>query len=261
VTQDAFSSPTRNMRLLCFFFPVFFLAWAELAPAQSNPELPYYGRKNTFGVLAAYSNDSSHILMGTAENRKLLNFGANYSRRLFQNRVVNWQYHAEILPVALESDPVSLTSVSLVSPPQTSPIPPETSIPVSACHSQSGTYTLTFQGVVYDYEYSETCSRRWTIGEGISPIGFDWNFLPRRKVQPFLLAHGGNMYSTQPIPTTGAGSFNFTFDFGVGIELFRSESKSVRADYRFHHISDHNMSTVNPGIDNGLFTLTYAFGR
>jgi hypothetical protein len=51
----------------------------------------------------------------------------------------------------------------------------------------------------------------------MSPIGFQWNFLPRHKLQPLVLGHGGYMYSTQPVPVPNAGSFNFTFDFGVGL--------------------------------------------
>ncbi len=51
-------------------------AFATLATAQTAPENPYYSRVNTFGFLAAYSNDSSHMLLGVSENRKLLNFGA-----------------------------------------------------------------------------------------------------------------------------------------------------------------------------------------
>jgi opacity protein-like surface antigen len=69
------------------------------------------------------------------------------------------------------------------------------------------------------------------------------------------------MYSTRPIPINGAGSFNFTFDLGAGIELYRSKTRSVRAEYRYHHISNDNTANENPGIDNGLIQVTYAFGR
>jgi hypothetical protein len=69
------------------------------------------------------------------------------------------------------------------------------------------------------------------------------------------------MDSTQPIPTSGAGSFNFTFDVGAGFELFQSKGRSIRAEYRLHHISNHGTAQENPGIDNGAFQLTYSFGR
>ncbi|MGA2276685.1 MAG: acyloxyacyl hydrolase [Terracidiphilus sp.] len=99
------------------------------------------------------------------------------------------------------------------------------------------------------------------MGEAISPVGFQWNFMPRHKLQPFFIGHGGYMYSTQPIPISTAGSFNFTFDFGAGVELYRSKTRSVRAEYRIHHISNHWTAHDNPGIDNGLFQLTYSFGH
>jgi len=35
----------------------------------------------------------------------------------------------------------------------------------------------------------------------------------------------------------------------------------VRAEYRYHHISNHETASQNPGIDNELFQVTYAFGR
>jgi hypothetical protein len=92
---------------------------AVVAPAQSD-ERPY-ARRNSFGILTAYSDDSSHIFLGVAENRELLDFGLSYSRRLYLNNVVNWQFDGEILPVALNSDPVQVTTttVTFTNPPNT----------------------------------------------------------------------------------------------------------------------------------------------
>jgi opacity protein-like surface antigen len=69
------------------------------------------------------------------------------------------------------------------------------------------------------------------------------------------------MYSTQPIPIIQAGSFNFTFDLGAGFEIYRTLHRSIRVEYRYHHISNHNTAQENPGIDSGLFQASYAFGR
>jgi opacity protein-like surface antigen len=227
--------------------------------AQSPDANPSFTRKNTLSVLAAYSNDSSHILLGDADNRKLLDFGLGYNRRLFTDRIVNWQYSGELLPVALESDPVMVNTVNWTSP--TVFTESASRIQTAPCVPSSGAFSSTLNGKLYSYTYSFTCSRRWTIGEGISPVGFQWNFLPRQKMQPFFTGHGGYIYSTQPIPITSAGSFNFTFDLGAGIELYRSKTRSVRAEYRYHHISNHDTAPQNPGIDNGLFQVTYSFGR
>lgn len=202
------------------------------------------------------------MLLGNAENRKLLDIGASYGRRLFVDRIVNWQYNGEILPVALESDPLEMETIS-----QTEPTAITASFSLGAqaltCTPISGSYSyVNSAGVTYSGTQSIYCSgRRWTIGEAFSPVGFQWNFLPRRKMQPFFIGHGGYMYSTKPIPIDEAGSFNFTFDLGAGIELYRNKTQSIRAEYRYHHISNHNTANENPGIDNGLFQLTYSFGH
>ena len=44
--------------------------FAKSGLAQVKPETEY-GRRNTFSVFADYSNDSSHIIIGQEENRKI----------------------------------------------------------------------------------------------------------------------------------------------------------------------------------------------
>jgi opacity protein-like surface antigen len=235
--------------------------WSQTAPAKD-----FYARANTFGIFTAYSNNSSHILLGNAENRKLLNIGVAYNRRLLVNPIVNWQFSGEILPVALESDPLEhfvnqQTSPTVATYTGNLPYAEVTCAPVSYAYNETinnpNGGTITYAGT----ETVSCSGRQWTIGEALSPIGFQWNFQPRRKLQPFFVGHGGYMYSTKPIPIDSAGSFNFTFDLGAGIELYRTRSHSVRLEYRYHHISNHGTATQNPGIDNGLFQLTYTFGR
>jgi hypothetical protein len=234
-------------------------ASAQIAPTVS----PYYARTNTFSVFGAYSGDSSHMLLGGAENRRLLNFGVAYSRKLYLNRIVNWQYNGELLPVALESDPVVHTAYH-----QTAPVLANSAynnVQAAACVAATKSFddTITYVGGTVSFIGTTTtsCTRRWTVGDAISPVGFQWNFLPRHKLQPFFIGHGGYMYSTQPIPVSEAGSFNFTFDLGTGFELYRNKTRSVRAEYRYHHISNHFTANQNPGIDSGLVQLTYSFGK
>jgi hypothetical protein len=224
-------------------------------------ENPYYSRVNTFGVFVAYSPDSSMILLGSAENRMLVDVGVSYNRRLFLNHLVNWQYNGELLPVALESDPIAELKAYQTSPTVTTITTPYG--PVVDCTPQTAQYSVTFpNGVTYSGTEKIYCSgRRWTVGEGMSPVGFQWNFLPRRQLQPFFIGHGGYMYSTKPIPISDAGSFNFTFDLGLGLEFYRSHTRSLRGEFRYHHISNHDTATENPGIDNLLYQVTYAFGR
>jgi opacity protein-like surface antigen len=245
---------------LCLFTLIALIAGAASAWSQAPTDSPYYARTNTYSIFGAYSDDSSHIVLGVAENRKLLEFGVGYGRKLFANRMVNWQYNGEILPVALESDPRNHLVQNQTTP--TSATYSYDAWPVVSCATMTTPYKWTENGVTYSGTFTSSChGRQWTIGEAISPAGFQWNFLPQRKMQPFFIGHGGYMYSTQPIPISTAGSFNFTFDFGAGIEVFRTKTRSVRAEYRIHHISNAYTSSANPGIDNGLFQLTYSFGR
>jgi opacity protein-like surface antigen len=237
------------------------LVVAPFASAQHRIDTGYYARLNTFGVFSAYSNDSSHMLLGEAENRKLFFLGGSYSRRLVINRFVNWQYNGELMPLVLESDPTDHITVTWNTP--TPPLPPidQTVVAYTSCHSSSGTDTLTVNGVAYAVNYSNQCGRRWTAGEAMSPVGLQLNFFPRDKMQVLLIGHGGYMYSTRAVPVEAAGSFNFTFDGGIGVEFYRSRTNSIRADYRYHHFSNKNTATANPGVDNGMFQVTYSFGR
>jgi Lipid A 3-O-deacylase (PagL) len=228
--------------------------------AQTIQEAPVLARRNTFGFFGAYSNDSSHMLLGVAENRRLVNIGFLYDRRLLFNRYVNWQYSGELIPVALESDPLQITTSTFVytNPPLT--LTETLSTPTTtACHSSSGSGSIPGGGP--SYTFVATCSRRWSAGEAFSPIGFQWNFWTRHKVQPFLVGHGGYMYSSQTIPVAQSGNFNFTFDLGAGVELYRTPTKSLRAEYRYHHISNDWTAQENPGIDSGLFQVSLTFGR
>jgi hypothetical protein len=239
------------------------LAW--LAPAlraQTQPESALHDRANTLGIFAAWSNDSSHILLGQSEQRKILNIGASYNRRIIAGRVVNWQYSGELLPVALESDPLSREVVQQTTPTGAT-LTYANQPPLVKCAPATTPYTIDFpNGDTFVGTETYSCyGRRWTIGEAISPIGFQWNFAPRRRLEAFVSAHGGYMYSTRPIPVSDAGSFNFTFDFGGGLELYRSHSQSIRAEYRIHHISNGGTAWENPGIDNGLLLVSWTIGR
>ena len=212
--------------------------------------------------MTALSPDSSHILLGYAESRELVDVGLSYSRRLFLNDLMNWQFDGEIVPVALNSDPVQVTTTTFTfttRPPGDTFTSTLATPTTAACHPGSGSGTLGATGPTYSYV--STCTRRWVPGEALSPIGMQWDFLPRHRLQPLFEGHVGYMYSSQPIPTAQAGTFNFTFDVGAGFELYRSLSHSYRVEYRYHHISNHETARDNPGIDNGVLQISWLFGR
>jgi hypothetical protein len=250
----------RSSRPLLYCLIILVLSIAPCASAQ--PESAPYVRRNAFGVLFAYSNDSSHILFGQAEQRKLLNIGVSYSRKLIAGRIVNFQFDGEFLPVALESDPLTRVVTAYSSPKQVIYVN-DGQPPLVQCDP----FTLPFSytgpdGQVYKGTLTASChGRQWTMGTAMSPAGLQWNFLPRRRLQPFLESHGGYLFSAREIPVSLAGAFNFTVDAGGGLEYFRTHGQSIRAQWRYHHTSNHDTADWNPGIDNGVFQVSYVFGR
>jgi len=220
-----------------------------------------YGARNTFGVMAEYSNDSSHIVLGTSENVKLGAVGVQYQRRLLATKYLVFSYAAEFRPVILESVPVS-TATDV----QTSPVATTfTEGPLLTTRCVSGTYS-------YSYTFPEPpttdagtvdvkCGRQMNYAQGLSPAGFAVNFRPRHRLQPTFRTLEGYIFSTKPLPVASAGSFNFAFELGVGFEYFVAPKRSVRVEYQLQHYSNDYTASANPGVDSGIFKLTYSFGR
>ena len=219
-----------------------------------------FGRKNTYSAFLEYSNDSSHIILGSSPNRKLASLGIQYEHRLKSNRVLVWRYAAEFRPLILESDPTETNTITILSPPPTGVFKGQ---PEVAFQCSAGLYS--FSSIINGTLFSETqlvqCGRRWTYAQGFSPLGTRINFLPHHRLQPTTSLLVGEMLSSKKIPIDTAGSFNFTFEFGVGLEFYQTQSRSIRLEYQIHHFSNADTAQENPGVDNGVFKLTYNFGR
>ncbi len=195
----------RSIRLL----PLLCLTLAASAQApDANP----YARRNTFTTFAEYSNDSSHIILGSAPDRKLAAAGVQYERRLVASPYLTWSYVAEFRPFLLSSDPVATTAYTVTSTDPKQPPYSGTNSGVflkCASGSLSSSYTNPVTGVILTIDDSTTCSRQHTFAQGLSPIGFRINLRPRHPLQLTFSSNGGYMYSNRPIPIPGAGSFNF----------------------------------------------------
>lgn len=242
-------------------FPSLFFCLGSSIYAQNSESRPI-SRLNTFGLYVEYSNDSSHMVMGRAENRKLVALGGSYALRLWRSHVGDLRYIMEARPVLMESDPVAHTTGTIT--PINPPGPPITYtsniVPATAC--RPGSFSATTSGPYpVSAVWTTTCDRRWVFAQGFSPVGLQYGFRPGHRLQPLLTSTAGYIFSTTPIPVANSGSFNFTFDMGAGLEWFRTRNQSIQFEYRYHHISNHNTADANPGIDNGVFKLTYAFGR
>lgn len=85
----------------------------------------------------------------------------------------------------------------------------------------------------------------------VTPLGGRLNLFPSRKVHPYLLANGGIVASTRPIPIPrrDATGLNFLVEFGGGLELLHR----VRVGYKLQHISNGSTTRYNPGLENNVF--------
>ncbi|MCL2659919.1 MAG: acyloxyacyl hydrolase [Acidobacteriaceae bacterium] len=244
--------------------------------AQSEGR-PQYSRKNTFSITGAYSDTSSHIIGGMAMNRKLATIGVSYTHRIDRSPYMELYYLAELHPVVLESDPTATLIQTYNGPPAYTGGGTSTVALLSTkCPANPPVYTGTLPpggpsaGSTYTITSTYICGgRRWTYGQAFSPLGLRLNLLPRRRLQPVFSLAGGYLFSTRPIPIAGAGSYNFTLEIGGGLEFYlrptQSESlfgnRSLRVEYRFHHISNADTANSNPGIENGLLQVAFSFGR
>ena len=232
-----------------------------------------YDPTNSYSVFAAYSNDSSHMILGDSENRRLLAVGMDYSRRLGGHSIYSWRYQIEVIPLELLQDPkMTLTDAYTLNENgvamgltgsgfQTS------SFQQRDCRSESGSGTLYAAGnngqaiPIGTYSYASICSNPWTYGFGVSPLGQKVNFLPRGRMQPYIATNAGFVAFTGTVPSNHATMFNFSFEFGGGIQWYVRPGRAWSLDYRCHHISNAGRGLSNPGVDNGTFRLAYTFWR
>jgi hypothetical protein len=89
---------------------------------------------------------------------------------------------------------------------------------------------------------------RATVGFGVTPLVWRWNFAPRGKVVPFAELAGGALWTRDPIPSETTTA-NFTAHAAYGIRYFLGPQHAVVASYRFHHISNGNRLERNPGVN------------
>jgi hypothetical protein len=233
--------------------------------AQAKPDGPdIYGAKNKFGVMAEYSNDSSHIILGQSENIRLGAVGVQYQRRLFATRYFVFSYAAEFRPVILESIPTQTLTITQVDPPPA--VQPDTYTFGPALTARCVPGVVNFsppsdQSYYYISKIVTTCGRQTNFAQGLSPAGFRVNFRPRRRLQPTFSTLEGYIFSTKPLPVAGAGSFNFAFELGAGVEYYLAPKRSVRLEYQLQHYSNGYTADMNPGVDSGIFKLSYSFGQ
>jgi hypothetical protein len=236
------------------------LLLVSVTNAQTGDAISF-SSKNTFAAFVDYSNDSSHIVLGSAEGRKFIELGFQYERRLKLGRDFVWKYTAEFRPLIAESDLTDSETIIQTSPPPTQTFV-TTPIATPQCRPSSGSFSFTDPTTGLNAgTFTISCGRRWTYVEGLTPLGTRVNLLPHHRWQPTGSVLAGLLLSTKKIPVDTGGSFNFMFQVGAGVEYFRTQTQSIRLEYQIQHFSNAYTAPTNYGVDNGLFKLTYTFGR
>jgi Lipid A 3-O-deacylase (PagL) len=210
--------------LLAFWeLPIFAFGQADPAPAETrsgSTGLPLTRGTNQFGFWGGYS-PKSFVFEGTSQDRKLFLLNLQYSRVLFAARPLTLKYTTEVVPVALETQP-------------------------SEFFVSRGELEFDPGGTAY--------------GAGVSPVGFQVNFGPK-KVQPFLNGSVGLLYFNRQVPLRDSSQFNFTYTGGAGVEIFVRPGRSLTLGWKYHHLSNAETGTLNPGIDSGVFYAGFSWFR
>jgi lipid A 3-O-deacylase len=98
-------------------------------------------------------------------------------------------------------------------------------------------------------------------GVSLTPVIFRWNFATRsRRIQPWLQAAGGLIYTTHKYPPNllsdpalgidgGTSVWNFSPQGGGGIHYFLRDKRSIDLGVNGVHISSASLGDRNPGVN------------
>ncbi|HMQ05031.1 MAG TPA: acyloxyacyl hydrolase [Pyrinomonadaceae bacterium] len=101
--------------------------------------------------------------------------------------------------------------------------------------------------------------KRSRFAFGGSPFGLQFNFRPRKKIQPFVGLSLSALVFNERTPNELGTKLNFASEGGAGIEYRLADKKAITLGYKWYHISNAGRGTVNPGFDAQLFYLGYTF--
>ena len=163
----------------------------------------------------------SFVLEGTSLHRHLLLLNLEYARRLLVHRALTLKYTADLVPVALETQRTTFYTVH-------------------------GKVLRNPPGTVF--------------GAGANPFGLQLNF-GHKRLQPFINSSAGFLYFTRQVPAPASSQFNFTFNFGGGVQFFTASRRSFTTGYKYHHLSNAETGTINPGIDSNIIYIGFSVPR
>ncbi len=100
-----------------------------------------------------------------------------------------------------------------------------------------------------------------TYGAGASPVGMQMNFPRWKGLQPFAESTGGFLYFSHPVLNPLASQFNFTIAAGAGVQWYFKPQVALTFGFKYHHMSNANITDHNPGVDTSILYIGTTFRR
>ena len=230
------------------------LGWGASALGQDTGS---FGGRQSFGLSTTYSGNSTHILIGESEQRRIWTAGAEYTRLIHQNSHFRLDYEGSILPVFEETDPTVIGTI-FTSAGQTIITAQSPVRVVSVTHDPVGSILSASGALVPLYALF---GKQNTYAAAITPVGARISAMPRWRLQPSLALDTGFVFSSRDIPVGDSAKFNYLLAFGPGLQFYGDNNISWRVEYLYRHLSNAGEGNQNPGIDQGVVRITVSLHR
>ena len=230
----------------------------SLPGATSRSQEPGgFGGVQSLGFSSTYSPNSSHILLGDAEQRRVWTLGVEYKRLLHQGPRFRFEYEGSVMPLWEETDP-TLIGTTFTLNGQAVVISEPSQRVVKLDYAPIGAVTV---GAALPVPVYAMFGRQDSHAAAISPLGARVSALPRWRIQPTFALDLGFVVSPEALPVDESAQFNYTFALGPGIEFFSDHKTSWRVEYLYRHMSNAGQGFQNPGLDQAVFRVTVSGHR
>ncbi|GAB5408933.1 MAG: hypothetical protein BalsKO_12980 [Balneolaceae bacterium] len=116
--------------------------------------------------------------------------------------------------------------------------------------------------IEFDYPKRDEGGRSaLTKGFGISPFGLGISNPISKKIDYSVYSYSGIILVDDRFPTDKGRKLNYTFSLSFDTIFKTSEYISLSLGYKFHHISNAQTGTENPGIDSNFLTISLIISK
>jgi Lipid A 3-O-deacylase (PagL) len=215
------------------------------------------GGVQSLGFSSSYSPNSSHIMIGLAEQRRTWTVGIEYTHLLHITRNFRYDYEGSVLPMYLESDPTVIGTTTTINGKTFITSEP----PIRVVYVDRGPVGTATEGRGVTAPIYAFYGRENTYAAALLPLGARMSAFPRSRIQPSFAIDLGFVVSSRDIPVDQSDQFNYLFAFGPGFQVYSGPRSSVRVEYIYRHISNAHQGFQNPGVDQGVFRVTLSHHR